>query len=77
MLIISRKSSESFIIGEDIVVNILEVNGDKIKIGIEAPKDIKILRTEVVETINNNLRAVETEGIPDLGVIKKIIKLKK
>ncbi|HOJ47958.1 MAG TPA: carbon storage regulator CsrA [Bacillota bacterium] len=73
MLVITRKVAESFIIGDNIRINILSVSGDKIKIGIEAPKDVKIMRTEVYETICNNIEAVTTEKLPDLELLKKKI----
>ena len=48
MLILTRKTQESIIIGDDIEVIVLGVQGGQVKIGIEAPKDIKILRDELV-----------------------------
>lgn len=47
MLVISRKSNEAFIIGENIVVRVLEVKNGKARIGIEAPADVSIHRQEV------------------------------
>ncbi|HBR30709.1 MAG TPA: carbon storage regulator [Clostridiales bacterium] len=71
MLVITRKSSESFTIGDKVKINILDISGDKVKIGIEAPKDIVIMRSEVLETISSNIEAVATDRIPDLGLLKK------
>lgn len=45
MLILSRKSGEALIINEEIEIKIIEVNGDKVKIGISAPQNVKILRS--------------------------------
>lgn len=50
MLVLSRKRTESIVIGDGIVVTIVDVKGSTVRIGIEAPKDIRILRTEVVPT---------------------------
>ena len=47
MLVLGRKSNESLMIGDDIVVTILEVDGDKVKIGIQAPAQVRILRQEL------------------------------
>jgi carbon storage regulator len=47
MLILSRKESERVHLGDDIVLTIVRVNGDKVRIGVEAPPHIKILRTEL------------------------------
>ena len=49
MLIISRKPGESFLIGQDIVVTVLEIDG-KVRIGIDAPPDVTILRKEILDT---------------------------
>ena len=51
MLILNRKAGESIVIGENIEVKILEVVDGKIKIGIEAPKNVSILRKEVQEEV--------------------------
>ena len=51
MLALSRKVNESIIIGNDIEVTILEVKGDQVKIGINAPKSIPVYRAEVYAQI--------------------------
>lgn len=51
LLILSRKKQESILIGKNIIIKILEVEGDRVKIGIEAPKDMKVLRKELYEDI--------------------------
>ncbi len=53
MLVLSRKIGEKIKIGNDIVVNVLQVEGTTIRIGIEAPKAVTILRMEVFEKIQN------------------------
>ena len=73
MLVITRKTSESFFVGDNITVTILEVNGDKVKIGIDAPKSVKIIRKEVLETINNNIEAVSTVTLKDLELLKQTV----
>lgn len=47
MLILSRRESERVHLGDDIVLTIVRVNGDKVRIGVEAPAHVKILRTEL------------------------------
>ncbi len=54
MLILSRKAGETLVINNEIEVKIIEVVGDKIKIGIQAPKDVKILRKELIQTMDSN-----------------------
>lgn len=50
MLIISRKTDESIMIGDDIEIKIAEVSGDRVKLAIDAPREIIILRKELHET---------------------------
>lgn len=77
MLVITRKASDSFAIGDNIKVNILEINGEKVKIGIEAPKNIIIMRSEVLDTMRNNMEAVSSDGeLSNLELLKQRIVLK-
>lgn len=57
MLVLTRKSGESLIIHNDIEIKIVEISGDKVKIGIEAPQDYKILRKELCQTVESNKQA--------------------
>ena len=52
MLVLTRKPGERVLIGNDIVVTILDVRGDGIRIGIDAPRGIRIQRDEVVEAVS-------------------------
>lgn len=54
MLILSRKPGETLVINNEIEVKIIEISGDKVKIGIEAPKNVKILRQELSQTMDSN-----------------------
>ena len=47
MLVLSRKESEKIILGDDIVLTIVRVSGDRVRLGIQAPKDLLILRHEL------------------------------
>ena len=47
MLVLTRRPNESIMIGDDVEVSILCVNGDKVKIGIRAPYEVPLLRTEI------------------------------
>ncbi len=57
MLILSRKINEKIMIGEDISLTIIEIRGDQVKVGVEAPKSVKVFRHEVYEAIQNENRA--------------------
>jgi carbon storage regulator len=73
MLILSRKKDESIIINGNIEIKIIEIEDGKVKIGIEAPKDIDILRKELYKKIEEeNLAAVN--NISKLEDIKRFFK---
>lgn len=57
MLVISRKTSESILIGDNIEIIISDISNDKVKLAINAPREISILRKELVETIQQNEQA--------------------
>lgn len=63
MLIISRKVSESILIGDDIEIIISEITADKVKIGVKAPKEIPILRHELYEVAHLNEEASEASKL--------------
>jgi carbon storage regulator len=52
MLVLSRKKNESIVINNDIVITIVEIRGDKVRLGIVAPKDVPVHREEVYEAIH-------------------------
>lgn len=55
MLVLSRKRDESIMIGNDVVITIIEIRGDKVRLGIEAPKATPVHRQEVYEAIQREL----------------------
>ena len=64
MLILSRKINEKVVIGDDITVSIIEVRGDQVRIGIDAPKKIKVFRQEVFDAImQENKAASESASV--------------
>ena len=56
MLVLSRQRDESIIIGDNVVVTIVDVRGDKVKLGIDAPREVSVHRQEVYEAIQRENR---------------------
>lgn len=72
MLALSRKKNEAVVINNNIEITILEVKGDQVKIGIEAPREVPIYRKEVYLQIRQaNSEAVNAEG---MEALKKLFK---
>ena len=73
MLILSRKIGEKIMIGEDISVSIIEVRGDQVRIGVDAPKTVKVFRKEVFDAIlaENQAAAQSASVLPILEIEDK------
>lgn len=54
MLVLSRKKNESIVINDDITIVVVEIRGDKVRLGVEAPKEVPVHRNEVYEAIRRN-----------------------
>lgn len=74
MLVVTRKIEESVIIADNIEVTILEVSKDRVKIGISAPKDVKIIRNELLDTQNIN---EDSSGEISKETLESLFKFKK
>ena len=78
MLVLTRKPGERVLIGDDIVVTILDARGDGIRIGIDAPRGVRIQRDEVIRAITEaNQEATKAAASADdpEGLIKKSLGL--
>lgn len=64
MLILQRRAGESLVIGEDITVSVLSVDGSRVRLAITAPEDVPILRTELLTARQTNRDAAAEEGAP-------------
>jgi carbon storage regulator len=53
MLVLSRKSEQSVLVGDDIVITVLAIDGDRVKLGIQAPRDVTVLRHEIHEQVQS------------------------
>lgn len=54
MLVLSRKKNESIMINDNVTVTVVEIRGDKVRLGIEAPKEVPVHRREVYDAIHRN-----------------------
>ena len=59
MLVLSRKKNESIVINNDITIVVVEIRGDKVRLGVEAPKEVPVHRREVYDAIRRNETAGE------------------
>lgn len=57
MLVLSRKKNESIVINDDITIVVVEIRGDKVRLGVEAPKEVPVHRREVFDAIHRNKAA--------------------
>lgn len=73
MLVLQRKRNQSIVINENIEISVLEIGADWVKLAFSAPKDIYILRKELVEAAKVNQEAA-TSGVGSLDAVKKMIK---
>ena len=63
MLILSRKVNEKIMIGDDISVSIIEIRGDQVRIGVDAPKSVKVFRQEVFDAIRAENKAAAQSSV--------------
>ena len=76
MLILARRKKKKIRIGEDIVITIIEIHGDQVKIGVEAPKTVKVFRQEVFEEIQKENKAAAA-GTEMLDTLSRLLKNKR
>lgn len=67
MLVLQRKKGESLLLGDDIQISVVDIGADTVRLAIEAPKDVKILRKELAEAA-----AANQEAVADQEQIQKI-----
>jgi carbon storage regulator len=72
MLILSRKTNEKIMIGDDISVSVIEIRGDQVRIGVDAPKSVKVFRQEVFDAIKAENKAA-AQSAPVLPVLATIL----
>lgn len=62
MLVLSRRMNESIMVGDDVVITVLSINGDRVRIGIEAPSSVIIYGEEVFDAINRTKSSETSDG---------------
>ncbi len=74
MLILTRKLNEAIMIGEDIKITVVEIQGDKVKLGIEAPRELSVLREEIYRAVSeeNRQATLNPRGVAD--IVKQVKK---
>jgi carbon storage regulator len=74
MLVLSRQKDESIMIGDGIRITIVDVRGEKVRLGIEAPKDVKVFRSELYEEILSQNREALQPKAEDVDKLKDLLK---
>jgi carbon storage regulator len=65
LLVLTRKSNQSIMIGDDIEISVLSVMGEKVRIGIQAPQEVPVFRKEIyLEIHRDDVEVTEQEGTP-------------
>lgn len=76
MLVLARKRDESIVIGENIVVKIISIENGVVKLGIDAPKEVSIIRNELIEEVRESNKAASLEEVSenDIASLNKILR---
>jgi carbon storage regulator len=72
MLVVTRKINEAFLLGEDVKIVVLDIDSERVKIGIEAPRSLKILRAELlreVSSLNQEANVADIAVLSQLGTV--------
>jgi len=73
MLVLTRKAGEQIALGPDIVVKVVEVRGDVVKLGIEAPPGVRIQRQEVLDAVAAANSEAASSTAPDLSALRALV----
>ena len=76
MLVLSRKINQSIVIGDNIEIMLVDIRGDQIKLGINAPKSVKIFRKEVYEEVKSENLEASKSTIEELNILSSFVKNK-
>jgi len=73
MLVLSRKRDESIIIGDDVIITVVDIKGEQVKLGVTAPQNVSIHRKEVYESIQQENQAAARSGTSNLSGLIKVL----
>jgi len=75
MLVLARKLGESIILGDDISIRVISIDKGVVKLGIDAPKNISIMRSELLEDVkDSNIAASKDDSIDTVSLLSSLIK---
>jgi carbon storage regulator len=74
MLVLTRRIGESLVIGDDVVIRVLDVKGDVVRIGVDAPRHVQIHRQEVYEAVMAANRAAAASSELGLGALEDAVR---
>lgn len=78
MLVLSRRRDETIMIGDDIEISIVDIKGDTVRIGINAPRSVTVHRKEIYEAIKaENMATIQKQQVPDMAAIGNLANLLK
>jgi carbon storage regulator len=73
VLVLSRRIGQSVVIGDDVVVSVLEVRGDVVRIGIDAPRSVAVNRSEILEQVEETNRAAASPAETVVADLSKLL----
>jgi carbon storage regulator CsrA len=74
MLVLARKLDESIVIGEDIIIKVISIDKGVVKLGIDAPKSVSIIRNELLDDVKHSNIAASKEVKPDtISLLSKLL----
>jgi len=74
MLVLSRRPGESIVIGEDITITVLEVRGDVVRVGIDAPRSLKVYRAELLVQLEESNREAASPSEDSVALIAEALR---
>ena len=77
MLVLARKLNESIVVNDDITITVISIDKGVVKLGIDAPKSVSIMRSELIEDVTDaNIASSKDDNISDVSQLRSLIKNK-